>query len=181
MAIAEAGELALSLVIETAASPDGGRWAAKRVWKAMDANSGAYAAIFIAHGLAATSARLAAAPGHHLSVDRLEDARGLLRETFPWSNDDDRMVREAALQVQPEDASGVDAAHVTIALMALAKILGEDAAKLPGIAGFFGEDDIAAYQCGLGWQICFNHVLPRFVRLIDAQGLSTWSDNRTQS
>ncbi len=113
MAIAQAGVVALALVIETAANPGGRRGSkVKRVWKAITPDSGASAVLFLTHGIAATTARLASYPGHHLSAHRQEAARTLLHQHFPWSETDEAEIRDAATQIDPDDVSGLEEARV---------------------------------------------------------------------
>jgi hypothetical protein len=172
MSVAEAGEHALTLIIETAASTGGRGGKARKVWKALTPERGASAAVFLAHGLAATTARLASAPGHHLSVARQEDARALLRRHFPWSNGDEAEVGDAADGIHPASAMGIEDARIQTAFGAVRRIIGEDAARLPGFAAWSNSDPADQYLAGLGWQICFNHSLRPFLAVTDPDGLA---------
>jgi hypothetical protein len=94
-AIAETGEYALTMIIESA-----GEFAdqdvTRHIWKAVTPDAGAQAAVFVAHGLAATTAKLAAFPDHHLNATAHERARSLLRGSFPWSEAEERAIAELA-------------------------------------------------------------------------------------
>lgn len=104
MSLVEAGDQTLTLMIETAAAPvgGGGRGQARRIWKAMTPETGARADIFVTHGIAATTAVLATAPGHHLSADRQIEVRRLLKNTFPWSNKDEELIQRLAAGIEAE-------------------------------------------------------------------------------
>jgi hypothetical protein len=172
MAVAEAGENALTLVIETAASTGDRGGKARKVWKALSPERGAGAAVFLAHGLAATTARLASAPGHHLSVPRQEEARALLRRHFPWSDRDEAEVGDAADGIHPASTVGIEDARIQIALGTVRRIVGEDAARLPGFAEWSNSDPTDQYLVGMRWQICFNHSLRPFLAVTDPDGLT---------
>jgi hypothetical protein len=177
-AIAEAGEFALSLVIESAGSPGGRGRAAKRVWKAVTPENGANASLFLAHGLAETTARLATSPSHHLSAERQEHTRGLLREHFAWSDAAEAEVGDAADRIGPASSTGVEDARIRVAFGAVHRIVGSAAAGLLGFAEWFGDDGADAYIAGLGWQICFNHSLRPFLAVTDPEGLASWELNQ---
>jgi hypothetical protein len=180
MAIAEAGESALSFAIETAGSAGGRGRGAKRIWKAVTPDNGAEASVFLAHGLAATTARLASAPGHHLNPERQEHARALLRDHLPWSDHDHAEVSDAAGGIDPTSASGVEDARIRVALGAIGRIVGPVAAQLPSFAEWFGGDAADGYVASLGWQICFNHSLRSFLAVTDPEGLARWEQASAQ-
>lgn len=169
MALAEVGDFCLALVIDTATNGK-----AKRLWKAMSAESGAAAAVFLAHGLAATTARLASAPNHHLSVARQDAARALMRSHLPWTTPDDDEIAGIERSITPEDAGGLDEARVRVAFGAISRVIGEaEAYGLPGLAPLADHsgDPADRYVSGLSWQICWNHVLPRWLAVTDSEGL----------
>lgn len=167
IAVAETGEFCVTLALDTACEGK-----TKRVYRAMTPDSGAHAAVFLAHGIAATTARLASAPGHHLSSARQEEARALLREHLPWSDDDEREIELIAGDVNPTDLSGLDEARLATAYGAASRIVGDNAAqRLPGFAPWFGGDGIEMYAAARAWQICWNHMLTRFLEVTDPAGL----------
>lgn len=66
----------------------------------------------------------------------------------------------------------MDDACLAFSFVAVAKILGEGAADLPGFKAAYADDPRDNYLAGLSWQICFNHALPPFLALTDPQGLT---------
>lgn len=174
MALAQAGDLALALVVETAGDPSSSsNRSARRVWKAMKPDSGASATVFLTHGIAAATGRLASSPGHHLSSERQQEARAVLQRHFPWSEADEAELIEVVEQIDPGDASGWEQAQVGVALGAVQRIVGDAAIGLPGFAGYAG-DDLDAYLANLAWQNCFNSLLPPYLAVTDPAGLAKW-------
>lgn len=191
MALVEAGDQALTLMIETAGTPaaDHGQGQARRIWKAMTPETGARADIFVTHGIAATTAALASAPGHHLSVERQLEARQLLWATFPWSEKEEQLIQERVTQIDAETGNGGDESLIWIAFHAIALIIGDEAAvALPGFPPFVRPDFAKKYGLEIGivdtspeaslsqyaWQNCFGHALPLYYRLSDPDGMRKW-------
>lgn len=167
MALAEAGDLALTLVVETAS---GGK--SKKLWKAMTPESGAAAALFLAHGLAATTARIASAPNHHLTAKRQIEARALLRRHLPWSAEDEDEIANHTRTIDPLDASGLDQARIEVAFGAIRRVIAAEIAyTLPGFAPLALEDPAERYLSNLSWQNCWNQVLTPWLALTDPEGL----------
>jgi hypothetical protein len=176
LALAEEGEYALTLVIETAANPgDSSRRKVRKVWRAVTPQSGARAAIFFTHGLAETTSKLASAPGHHLSAERQGNARALLRTTFPWSDEEEAMVQEQATRIDPETAQGVESARVWLGFHAVTMIVGEEtAAALPGFAGLESRDDLDRLLAGHAWQLCSATALCPTSVYLTGEGMDRW-------
>jgi len=167
MALAEVGDFGLALVVDTAT---GGK--ARKLWRAMSAETGAAAAVFLARGLAATTARLASAPNHHLSASLQEEAGALLRSHLPWSTRDDDEIEGITASIDPEDASGLDQARLRVAFGSISRVIGDaEAYGLPGLGPLAAVHDLAdLYASNLSWQICWNHILPRWLSLTDPEG-----------
>lgn len=193
MALVEAGDQALTLMIETAATPVGrGRGQARRIWKAMTPETGARADVFVTHGLAATTAALASAPEHHLGVEPQLEARKLLRATFPWSEEEEQLVQEQVKQIDAETGSGGDEAFIWIAFHAIRFIAGDAAAvALPGFPSFVRglfRGDLHEYGPEVGildtspeaflsqeaWRVCSGHAMPLYLQLSDPDGMRKW-------
>lgn len=167
MALAEAGDLTLTLVVETAS---GGK--AKKLWKAMTPESGAAAALFLAHGLAATTARIASAPNHHLTAQHQVEAQALLRRHLPWSAENEDEIAKHTRTIDPLDASGLDQARIEIAFGAIRRVIrAEIAYTLPGFARLALQDPAERYLSNLSWQNCWNRVLTPWLALTDPEGL----------
>lgn len=143
----------------------------------MNPDSGASATVFLTHGLAATTARLASVPDHHLSWERQEEARAVLQRHFPWSETDEAELIEIVEQIDPADASGWEQAQVGVSLGAVQRIFGDGAMGLPGFAWYAG-DELDAYQANLSWQICFNNLLPPYLAISDPAGLAKWQRSK---
>lgn len=176
MALAEAGEHVLALAIETAAAPSGTGRGAKRVWKAVRPQSGARAAVFIAHGLGEIMARMSSTPGHHLNSKQYTRAREELHQTFPWSEEHGTFVREEANRIDPSTADGYDDALIGIAFHAIQMLVGERASELPGFRGV--QDPVDSLAIGLSWQICFKNGLPAYLQIADPEGFARWEAAR---
>jgi hypothetical protein len=176
LALTEAGEYALTFVIETAANPgESRRGKARRIWRAMTPETGARAAIFFTHGLAETAAKLASGHGHHLSPARQSNARALLGSTFPWSDEEETMVGEQATRIEPETAAGAEGARVWLAFHAVSMIVGDEtAAGLPGFAVLEHGDDLDRLLAGHAWQLCFSHGTVPYLGLSDGEGMDRW-------
>lgn len=171
-AIAETGEYALTMIIESA-----GEFAdqdvTRHIWKAVTPDAGAQAAVFVAHGLAATTAKLAAFPDHHLNATAHERARSLLRGSFPWSEAEERAIAELA------DDDGWSEARLALVVAALSGLLGEEAVpQLPGLAAFYADDEPEQMLATRHWQICWNHAQVPYVRLADPDGFARWQATR---
>jgi len=176
-AIAEAGENALMLVIESAGD-FGGRDVTTSMWKSVTAETGARSAVLVAHGLAASTAKLASHPGHHLNADRHLEARELLSATFPWPDDDENVIGRV-LEEMGTAGSDIETARLTLAVGALSLILGFDAVPaLPALAPYFANDATEEYAAGLHWQICWNHAQPPYLRVVDPDGFARWEASR---
>lgn len=165
MALAEVGGLALTLVIGTTGKP-------RSIWKPMTPDTGAKATIYLTHGIAATTARLASVAAHHLDSQRQHEARDLLRATFPWSDEDESRISQRADLINPGTAEGVEQAQVGLAYDAVQMIVGDAAATLPGFAGLNSDDSLNEYTSVMSWSICFNHVTPPYLRLSDPAGMA---------
>jgi hypothetical protein len=177
-AIAEAGENALMLVIESAGD-FAGRNVTASVWKAVTAETGSRSALLLAHGLAATTARLASYPGHHLNADRHLEARELLSATFPWPDADDNVIGRA-LDEMDTAGSDIETVRLDLAVGALSLILSPDAVRaLPALAPYRGEDAAEEYAVALHWRICWNHAQPPYLRVVDPDGLASWEDSQS--
>jgi hypothetical protein len=176
LALAEAGEYALTFAIETAANPgESRRGKARRIWKAMTPETGARAAIFFTHGLAETTAKLASAPGHHLSPARQSNARSLLRSALPWSDEEEEVVQRQAARIDPETAQGAEGARVWLAFHAVSMIVGDEtAAGLPGFAVLEYEDDLDRLLAGHAWQMCFSRGTAPYLGISDEEGMDRW-------
>lgn len=174
MALAEGADQALALIVETAGSPGGSRGKARRIWRAMTPDTAAASMVFTAHGLAAITARMAGAPGHHLSVAAQNRARELLRSHLPWDERDEQEVSRIVDAIDPDTAEGLEQARLGVAFGACVRVTGEaDARALPGFSPWFGDhaDPPAQYATGLAWGICWNHSLARWLTLTDPEGL----------
>jgi hypothetical protein len=193
MALVEAGDQALTLMIETAATPVGAdRGQARQIWKTMTPETGARADVFVTHGLAATTATLASAPGHHLSVQPQLEARELLRATFPWSEEEEQLVQEQVKQIDAETGSGGDESFIWLAFHAIRFIVGEAAAvALPGFPSFVRglfSGELRAYGLEVGildtspeaflsqqaWRVCAGHAMQPYLRISDPDGMRKW-------
>jgi hypothetical protein len=181
MALAETGDFVLNLMIETAAAPVDGQAHTRWIWKAMTPQAGARADVFVAHGLAA----LTAAGGEYgLRVAAQHEARELLWATFPWSDEEERLVQEQIMQTEsPGLGRWPEEPFVWIAFHAIRFIVGDDAAAaLPGIPRFIvglfsGEirhygletgildTSLEAFVARLDWENCINHAMPRYLQI----------------
>jgi hypothetical protein len=159
-AVAEMGAVALGIIIGTAGESED-QDVTKRLWKGMTPEAGAKAAVFVAHGLAATTEQLARKPGHHLNAEAHQRARELLRKSFPWSEEEEQAIAEFA------DDDDWDEARLALVFAALSSIFGEVAVRqLPGMA-VLGGDELDRAAASLQWQICWNWALPPYLKLVD--------------
>ena len=166
-AIAETGDYAVMLVIESAAEFDG-EDVTRRTWKAIEPEAGAHAAIFMAHWLAESFAQLARSTSAHFGVEPHEQAAHLLREWFPWSESDEATVKGLASR---ED---VQEARLELVMTMLSRLLGErTAGDLPGLVPYdgFGPERFLA---DTHWQVCWNHAQLPYLRMADPDGLARW-------
>lgn len=86
--LGEIGTIAAGQVIETALDPAGER-GVNKTWKGVGADEGAAAAIFAAHAMAETSGRASLLEGFPAEHDAQQAARALLREHYPWTDEDE--------------------------------------------------------------------------------------------
>lgn len=172
MALVEAGDHALTMMIETAASNR-----TRRVWKAMTPETGARAVIFLTHGLAATTEAVASAPG----TERQREARELVKASFPWSDEEERLLQEQVAKIDADSRTGLDESTVWIAFHAIRFIVGDEAAgTLPGFASLDRQENLAlglmdtspeALFAHSAWEVCFRHALPPYLHVSDPEGM----------
>lgn len=166
-AFAETGDFALMLIIESAAE-FGEADVRRRTWKAIAPEAGAYAALFVAHWLAASFAELARSATTPFTAEAHDRARHYLGEWFPWSESDDAAIRDLARRDDVGDA------RFELVTTALSRLVGGDAAaKLPALAPYagFGPERFLA---DTHWQVCWNHAQLPYLRLADPEGLAQW-------
>lgn len=173
VALVTAGWLGVPLMIDTSANLSGSTGRDRSIWKAMRPETGARAAVFVTHGLAAISGQLATAPNHHLDAGRQREARNLLADVYPWSEADEARIEKEVREIDPSDGSGYDEAFISIAFLAIEQIFGSRTAELPGFA-LLGGDMSESYHVGLAWKICHNHVVTPYLRLSDPHGMRVW-------
>lgn len=167
-AIADAGLGLLGLLIRTAA----GKRKARKVLREMNGETGARAAVFLSHGMAATTERLAESPGHHLSADRQREARELLWNHFPWSDDEEGLIEEQAEQIDSTTAAGLEEARAWLAFHALSMIVGgENAARLPAFAAFDRGYEHDGYLLDQHFGVAYRYGGSRWLQLTDPDGL----------
>jgi len=170
MVLAEAGNLALGIGIYAACSPARTHSNERRVWRAMTPDAGATAAVFMAHGMAAVTRRLAESAGSELSPDLQDAARGLLHAHFPWGEEDEREIQRTAQGIDPLTLDGLDDAYVGVPLGALRRVVGEAALELPAIAQRFGAEMSERYLASLTWQVCWADMTAPWLTLTDPRG-----------
>jgi len=173
-AFVEAGEHFLFLAIDTAATVGGRGRGDRKVLKAITPESGARAAVFITHALAACTERISSTPGHHLSPERHRHVRELLAAHFALSEADAGVVEDLAAGIDPTAGDGYFEADLGTSFHAIAMLIGEELAHaLPGFARLANRDLVDA-PVQLAWEICFNHAKTPYSELADPHGMSAW-------
>jgi hypothetical protein len=149
MACVHAAHYALGLAVDLAVKAS--RRGLRAFYRAYTVQSAPPAVLLMAHGLAATSARMVDPAG----VEAQQSARELLKRAFWWDAEPETFVTSLAEQVDPETPDGLLPARVMIAATAIDVVGGTGcAARMPEIASYFDDDGLsmAGYSSGLAWQ-----------------------------
>lgn len=172
VAVAEVGHFTLMSAIDVAADPSGR--AARSVWKAMTPDTGAAASIFMAHGMAATTARLAEGPNSDLSTQRQVETRALLRAHLPWPEAAEVEIKRLEQSINPLTLDGIEDAEIGVVVGALSRIIGvERSRELPRCAAWFeGDYSPNRYVAGIAWKVFWNAAIPRYLGFADPEGFA---------
>jgi hypothetical protein len=175
VAIVRSGNLLLEFVI-TAASES----VEKQVWQRLSPSAGARAAILLTHAMAAISARMAEAPGHHLSRERHISVSELLTRHLPWPDEDAAGVADAVARIKPKDAENYGEARLRLSFSAMQIVLGlDDAVELPGFQDLL-DSDAAAHFLGLVFDGAWNNATAAYLEMTDPEGLAQHERARQQ-
>lgn len=132
----------------------------------MTRETGARAAVFLAHGYATFLSTLT---DDALETDRAQtSARELLARYFPWSEDDDAFLRSAIALGRADDP------RWQLARDAVAIVVGpEQTAALPNFA-VLETTAPEALSATMKWQICFTYSTRTFLAATDPDALARW-------
>jgi hypothetical protein len=169
--IAEAGWLAVQMAIPVACDPVHTRdRKSRRVWKATTPDTGAAAAVFMAHGLGETIRQQAYGETFRRHGARQEEARELLRGHFLWSEVDEREVLAAASAAGPPNDDPA-AAHFEVTWGALRRLVGDEmTSSLPLITALrAGSRDADTYVAGVSWSVVSAHLARPYIALTDPE------------
>ncbi len=149
------GLVALSVAIEAAGEQ-------RRVWKQVTPDAGASAAIYMTHGLAALLGRSAAQPGHHLNEQPQRAVREVMQEVFAWSESEESRIAGLATTEHPD---------IQLAFDAIAIILGDAAAELPGFQAFSADFEVS-FENSISWDVTVAHMNRSYLAVTDPEGLA---------